>query len=663
MGNRILGIDLGTLNSCVAVVQDGRAVVLGVDGRTTVPSCVGIQKGQEIVGHAAKRHAVTEPESTVTAVKRLLGHGHDSPEVAAAQKRMPLPIEPSPLGGVLLRVADKEYTPVQLSARILHKIREVAEEALGENTDKAVISVPAHFNDVQRRSTKLAAEYAGIEVLRLINEPTAAAFAYGYRKGEDCTLAVYDLGGGTFDITVMTATGDCFEVIATDGDSYLGGEDLDAAVADWLREEFQRQHDVDLAGDASAMRRLKEAAEQAKIELSDVEQTSIEIPYLAQIADGTRPLFTSTLTREKLEELTKPLIDRTLELCTECLHDAGLERSDIDEILLVGGQSRMTLVREAVQTFFGKEPRRDINPDEVVAMGAALYGYSLVAEELRQEAESAGDEAFEVALKDTCIARKIVSGMEDLTSTKLSDEALAEKLSALLAVTEGDGAFFGDEDQDLPATMDQLRDEICELTDKADSMMQQLTDEFMDDLDLDDDTHAETVRLTAEKLTGKLQTAAAASEDAQLLFDEAEEHASARKVKLIDVTSHALGIASVGNLFTILVERNAKVPTEDQRVFSTDRDNQSEVEIRVYQGEAERATENQLLGSFILEGIAPATRMEPKIDVRFRVDEDGILSVHARDANSGAEQSIRIEDPLGLQTQSTDKKGEESIDF
>ncbi len=264
MSQWILGIDLGTVNSCVAVVQeDGRAVMLSEDSRTTIPSCLAFQRGKEIVGHAAKRQAVTDPQSTISAAKRLLGHSYDSPEVQAALERAPYPIRPSPLGSVLIEVEGRELTPIQVSARILQQVREVAEKALEEPTTKAVISVPAHFTDVQRKATKLAAEYAGLEVLRLINEPTAAAFAYGYRKATDFKLAVYDLGGGTFDITVMTAEGDNFRVDATDGDSYLGGEDFDNAILEWLIEEFKNEHDHDPSGDEAARRRLLEAAEKA----------------------------------------------------------------------------------------------------------------------------------------------------------------------------------------------------------------------------------------------------------------------------------------------------------------------------------------------------------------------------------------------------------------
>jgi molecular chaperone DnaK len=441
VSDRIVGIDLGTINSCVAAVQGGRAVVLNDDSQNTIPCCLALVRGKEVVGSAARRHLVTEPHSTVTAVKRLIGHHFDSPEVQAVCERVPYPVRPSPLGNVLLEVGGKELTPVQISARILHRLREVAESALGERVSRAVISVPAHFTDVQRRSTKLAAEYAGLEVVRLINEPTAAAFAYGYRKGENFTLAVYDLGGGTFDITIMTAKGDTFEVDATDGDSFLGGEDFDGAIADWLKQEFLAEFNHDLSGDAGACLRLQEAAERAKVELSELDSTRIELPFLAELPNGGRPHLARDFTREKLAELARPLLERSLELCERCVQEAGLVKQDIDEVLLVGGQTRMVLIREGVRDFFGREPRRDINPDEVVAMGAALYGYSLQAEDLKEDAEEAAAEACSVAMRGADVARKMLDQVEevvDVSVAMLDDRALAARLQALLDQTDAE---------------------------------------------------------------------------------------------------------------------------------------------------------------------------------------------------------------------------------
>lgn len=708
MAGPVVGIDLGTLNSCVAVVKDGKAVVLADEARTTTPSCVAIQQGRELVGAAAKRHAVTSPQSTVLAVKRLIGHTFDSDEVRSAAARVPYTLAQSPLGGVVLEVEGSQLTPVDVSAKILARMREVAEKALGEPVTRAVISVPAHFNDVQRKATKLAAECAGLEVLRLINEPTAAAFAYGYKKHKDFTLAVYDLGGGTFDVTVMRARGDTFEVVATDGDSYLGGEDFDYTIAEWLEREFAEEHGFDLASQQAARLRLKEAAEKAKVELADAEVARIELPFLAVLPDGSQANFSRTLSREKLVELCQPLIARTLELCERCLSTARIARGEVGEVLLVGGQSRMLAVREAVKTFFGKDPRRDINPDEVVAIGAALYAYSLSADTLQKEAVDAAEDAFDVAVRRTEVARRIVNEVEELRARPLDDQGLAARLQTLLQATQADGTLppefrsngdtdsgtfgpitFGvtppeeddsprildsvhpadpvtparanperassamklegllgnatDLDDDLPTALKGLKDELMQLDYKAAELIEQLA------VDVRDGEASKLLDVAKERLADSLMDAKGASDEVVQQIKTAVEHKQARRVNLRDVTSLPLGIASAGGIFTVLIDQNVVVPAELQRVFTTNQDGQAEVEIRVFQGRSRNVGDNQLLGSFILEGIAPARRMEPKIEVSFRIDENGILAVRARDAESGTQQGIRIEDPLGLQ--------------
>jgi molecular chaperone DnaK (HSP70) len=699
----------------VAVVKDGRAVVLADGANRTVPSCLAFQNGKEIVGDIARRQAVTDPKNTVTAVKRLMGHAYESDEVQTARSRVPYSIKPSPLGSVLLQVGGRDLTPVQVSARVLQKIKAVAEQALGHDVERAVISVPAHFNDVQRKATKLAAEYAGLDVLRLINEPTAAAFAYGYRKGEDFTLAVYDLGGGTFDITVMAARGDSFEVVATDGDSYLGGEDFDHTLVAWLHGEFKREFGHDLKGDEVALLRLKEAAERAKIELSDVTEAQIELPYLTQLPDGTRPNFACTLTRDKLHELTAPLVNKTLELCKRCLEEAKVPAKALDEVLLVGGQSRALLVRDGVKEFFEREPRRDINPDEVVAMGAALYAYSLSADALQGEAEGAAEDAYAVALKSSAVARKVVDEIRQLESSSLDLPELRERIKALLAQT-GDSAedelptprsqVFGEDalpvrgglprlrgseqadlptpslgslpspkrasDGDFPEALDGLHDELTDLSAEAQEAIGRLAAEIREEAQSAEgaesaqpatgaaeapaaDVAAELEGLEelsdqlSDKLTERIESAVEKSEEAVEHHSEAVEHKNARRVDLVDVTSLALGISSANDLFSVLIEHNSRVPCEKQRVFTTTQDNQAEVEIQVRQGRAKKASQNQLLGEFILEGIRSAPRMEPKIEVIFHIDEDGILAVTARDQVTKAEQAIRVEDHLGLQ--------------
>jgi molecular chaperone DnaK (HSP70) len=521
----------------------------------------------------------------------------------------------------------------------------VAESALGERVSRAVISVPAHFTDVQRRSTKLAAEYAGLEVVRLINEPTAAAFAYGYRKGENFTLAVYDLGGGTFDITIMTAKGDTFEVDATDGDSFLGGEDFDGAIADWLKQEFLAEFNHDLSGDAGACLRLQEAAERAKVELSELDSTRIELPFLAELPNGGRPHLARDLTREKLAELARPLLERSLELCERCVQEAGLVKQDIDEVLLVGGQTRMVLIREGVRDFFGREPRRDINPDEVVAMGAALYGYSLQAEDLKEDAEEAAAEACSVAMRGADVARKMLDQVEevvDVSVAMLDDRALAARLQALLDQTDAeDPPTPRYEHSNLPDSVSRVSEDLCEIERRADEVARHVQSRR--------NIPTEKAEAMVEQLEEFVDRARVAATQAQEHVQEAQEHEQARKVNLVDVTSHALGIASAGDVFSILITKNTPIPVEMRRVFTTHQDGQTEVEVSVYQGQKRYASKNQRLGDFVLEGIPPMPRMHPKVDVAFKIDEDGILAVRAQDLQSGSEQAIRIEDSLGLQ--------------
>jgi molecular chaperone DnaK (HSP70) len=707
----ILGIDLGTLNSCVAVMKDGKAVVLGDDTGTTIPSVVAFAEDKELIGQAAKRHAVTDPQNTLVATKRLLGHPFESPEVTSARERAAYEIRPSPLGSVLLCAADRELTPVQVAARVLHKVREVAMHSLGESVEQAIISVPAHFNEVQRRATKLAAEYAGLKVLRLVNEPTAAAFAYGFKTGENFTLAVYDLGGGTFDATIMKAQGDTFEVLATDGDAYLGGEDFDNVVADWLAEEFLAEHGKDPRENQTARLRLKEAAETVKIDLTEVDESLVQLPYLLEGDDGAQISFERSVTRTKLEELTAPVLERTIDLCKRCLREARIQKEDLDGVLLVGGQTRMPAVRRAVRDFFEKEPRKDINPDEVVAMGAALYGYSLEADRLRVEAEEAAEEAYAVALKETVRARKLVEQVESMASEPVSDEEMAHRLNDYVEQAQAEYPEVRvDADLDLPAAVKDLKEELFALQLKVKNVVQPKIESAThpdlqiehtghvdseapapkpraepvlgSDEDLFDKTESEfpavaeppamgdahttaedaeppqeevasqappPVANPVEMVSDWLERAVEASEEAGTQLDEAQEHAKARKVTLLDVTSHALGIAAVGDLLSVLIEKNATVPAEVQRLFTTHQDNQSEVHIRVFQGEEQKASRNELLGQFVLTGIEPAPRLEPKIEVNFRLDEDGILHVEARDQRTGVAHQMTVEEPLGLQ--------------
>ncbi|KPK50754.1 MAG: molecular chaperone DnaK [Myxococcales bacterium SG8_38_1] len=519
---RVIGIDLGTFNSCVAVVESGTPVVIANRGGYKVtPSMVAVTEGgKRLVGHIAKRQAVTNAENTVFACKRLIGRKWDTPQVKNAIQTTPFHIVEGPHGDCRIKMRDRVYSIPEISAMVLQEMKMVAEDYLGEEVNKVVVTVPAYFNDNQRQATKDAGAIAGLDVIRIINEPTSAALAYGFGKNIDRTVAVFDLGGGTFDISILEiSSSGVFKVISTAGDTFLGGEDFDQRVIDWLVEGFQHEHGIDLRQDRMALQRLKDAAEKAKCELSAVTETEVNLPFIISSARNEALHLQRLLTRATLEELTADLVDRTIQICELTLGEAGLEKGEIEDIILVGGMTRMPKVQERVCKFFQRDPCKGVHPDEVVGLGASIQGAALV----------------------------------------------------------------------------------------------------------DDSPELDMV--------------------------------------LLDVTPHTLGIMVVGGYFEELIPQNTTVPTSRSKPFTTVRDNQTAVKILVLQGESRRAEDNELLGEFILTGLRRAPAGQVEVEVTFEINADGIVSVHAKDVETGKEQSITVTATSGLTEDEINEMMADASDF
>jgi molecular chaperone DnaK len=677
MGTAV-GIDLGTTNSCVAVVQGGHArVVEDLDGKPIQPSVVSfLTNGEVIAGHDAKARQIVDPANTIYSFKRLLGRDIDSPEIQSVVRDLPYAVGEGPGGVPVVRpTSGREVSLPEISAMMLRHLREMTCEVLDRDITDAVITVPANFNDVQRSSTKVAGRIAGFNVLRILNEPTAAALAYGLGGNKAERIAVYDFGGGTFDITIIELMDEVYEVLSTAGDTFLGGDDLDAKIVEEMRGQFLRQERCDLAADQTAFQRVRTVAERIKCQLSTLDEVQATLREIAYGPGGKALDFQFSLSRTRLEALVAPFVERSLKTCEEALKLAKIDRSALDNVILVGGTTRVPLVRRRVEEFFGQRPLTDINPDEVVAIGAAIHAFSLTGEELpadvvmKKRPGRADDAAIapitiraqqlppqtpaqQAAHKPSPLppafaapppapptAQRTIMGLPKIPVPKPpvaveQDEPFGELPPPMIE----ESADFGSLEFDLPppAAPSPSRGE------RSDSMPEVLFGSFPGEA-----AAPAAPSRVLDTIAGE-EEAAAPAEDEDRRSYAVPTAKGAVSTLLLDVTPRALGVATAGGFCDPIIERNAPIPIEQSRLFSTSTENQTEVLIDVYQGESRRVEENAKLGNVVLGGLRPTARGEIKIRVTFEIDTDGILRVSARNEETGEAQRTKINLTGGL---------------
>ncbi len=680
--DKIVGIDLGTSTTCLSAVIDGEPVIVPDSrGNRVIPSYIYVKDdGRVLVGQQAKAEVIADPYSTIWATKRLIGRRFDDPHVQECLDKFSYTILPSDSGGVLAQARDQKFTPVEVSAIILKYMARLGSKSLNEEIKKAVITVPAYFNDPQRRATKEAGEKVGLDIAGLVNEPTAAALAWGYTQDIDQTIAVYDLGGGTFDVSILSISDGVYEVLATRGDDWLGGEDFDNRLVELLVEDFKQKHKINIYNDKIAHQRVKDAAEQAKIQLSGRESTQIQLPSICPDVSRWADVD-ATITREQFDYLVGDLVERTISIFESTVEDAGLKVDDLENVILVGGMTRIPLVRAKVNELIGKPADTSINPDEAVAMGASLHAAALSGEKIARKVEITEKEPATVDeqertrpsfnLPTTVGQPPPFTDPQEMTTPAIASVGQPEMIeppqpeedsSAPEPASQSDGQLpiskqQGDFDAQLPAEKDQAPVPLDSAATEAPD--QSIGEEFSTEEDSDIPTeppsaHAESTEVIGERDMSNLpldpQDIQAVTEPEVAEQPAEAEPAPAAQEKewvdaplLLDVLSQTVGIAELGGIFIPLIDRNSKLPARVSQVFTTCRDKQESIRIKVYQGDKHRVQGNVHLGEFVLEGIEMGSRGVPQIEVTFDIDQNGIFKVSACDLETKAEKEIRVE--------------------